>query len=485
MAVSAVNQIASGGAPDFLVQDVPVLSSAPALSITQPRIYYGLLGTNYVLVNTKDPEFDYPGAGGHDVYQSYAGKGGIPVGSFLNRLALMARFGDIRFFTSSAITSGSKVILYDNIRARLQAAAPFLTFDSNPYMVIADGRLYWIADAYTTTNLMPYSQPINGINYIRNSVKVVIDAYNGTMDFYVFDPSDPLIRTYEKIFPGMFKPSSDMPASLRAHVRYPEDYFQIQAQVFASYHVTDPGLLYNRGNQWAIPNNVSITGSSQMSPYYTIMRLPGQTREEFVLILPYTPNGRTNMIAWLGAQSDQPNYGKAISFQFPSSMTVYGPAQVEAAVNQNPTISAQRTLWGQQGSSVIFGNLLTIPIENSAALRAAAVPRVAHDPAAPDPACHRLLPLALGDAQSADGAAAERGHGADAGRRADGHLRRHGAAGDRASEQQRTPTPSHAAAHDRAERQAESAAHRPGEQSVCRRSGRPASRQPHRVRQAD
>ena len=363
VALSAVNQIASGGAPDFLVQDVPMISSAPTLTVTQPRIYYGLLGTNYVLVNTKDKEFDYPGPSG-DVYTSYTGKGGIPVSSFFNRLALTARFGDIRFFTSSAITSGSKVILYDNIAARLKAAAPFLTFDSDPYMVIANGKLYWIADAYTTTDLLPYSQPHNGINYIRNSVKVVIDAYNGSMTFYVFDPKDPLIRTYEKIFPGMFKPSSDMPASLRAHIRYPEDYFNIQAQVFATYHVTNPGLLYNKGQQWDIPNNVSISGTSQMNPYYTIMRLPGQTKEEFVLIIPFTPNGRTNMIAWLGAQSDQPNYGRAVSFQFPSSLTVYGPAQVEAAVNQDPTISSQRTLWGQQGSTVIFGNLLTIPIQN-------------------------------------------------------------------------------------------------------------------------
>ena len=364
VALSAVNQVASGGAPDFLVQDVPMISSAPTLAISQPRIYYGLLGSNYVLVKTKDQEFDYPGPGG-DVYTSYTGKGGIPVGSFLNRLAFAVRFSDIRFFTSSAITSGSKVILYNNIKARLRAAAPFLSFDSNPYMVIADGKLYWIADAYTTTNRMPYSQPNNGINYIRNSVKVVIAAYSGTMDFYVFDPQDPLIRTYEKIFPGMFKPAGQMPAGLRAHVRYPQDYFSTQAQVFSTYHVTDPGLLYNKGNQWDIPNDVAISGSAQMSPYYTIMRLPGQTREEFVLILPYTPNGRKNMIAWLGARSDQPNYGKAVSFEFPSSLTVYGPAQVEAAVNQDPTISAQRTLWGQQGSNVIFGNLLTIPVENS------------------------------------------------------------------------------------------------------------------------
>jgi len=362
--LSAVNQVASGGAPDFLIQDVPVISSASALAITQPRIYYGLTGTNYVLVKTKNPEFDYPGPNG-DVYSTYTGTGGFPVGSLFNRLALAVRFGGISFLTSSAITHDTRAILYDNVKARLSAAAPFLKFDGNPYMVIADGKLYWVADAYTTTDRIPYSEPNGALNYIRNSVKVVVDAYNGTMSFYVFDKDDPLIRVYEKVFPGMFKPAADMPASLQQHVRYPEDFFTIQAQMFATYHVTNPSLLYNKGNQWGIPNNLSISGSAPMSPYYMIMRLPGQTREELVLVLPYVPNGRSNMIAWLGAQSDVPNYGKAVSFEFPSSLNVYGPAQVEAAINQDPTISSQRTLWGQQGSTVIFGNLLTVPIGNS------------------------------------------------------------------------------------------------------------------------
>ena len=232
-------------------------------------------------------------------------------------------------------------------------------------MVIADGKLYWIADAYTTTDRYPYSQPDGAINYIRNSVKAVIDAYNGTMTFYTFDPSDPLIRTYEKIFPDMFKAEADMPAGLREHVRYPEDFFMAQARMFTTYHVTDPAVLYSKGDQWEIPNNVSISEGAPMSPYYMIMRLPGQTHEEFVLILPYVPNSRSNMIAWLGAESDAPNYGKAVSFEFPSSLSVYGPAQVEAAINQDPAISAQRTLWGQEGSTVIFGNLLTVPISDS------------------------------------------------------------------------------------------------------------------------
>jgi uncharacterized membrane protein (UPF0182 family) len=364
VAVSAVNQVASGGAPDFLVQDVPTVSSAPSLAITQPQIYYGLLGTDYVLVKTKYQTFDYPGPNGN-VYAPYTGSGGISVNSFLNRLALTLRFGDIRFFTTSAITGSSRVIILDNIKARLAAAAPFLRLDSNPYMVIAGGQLYWIADAYTTTDRIPYSQPDGHLNYIRNSVKVVIDAYNGTMRFYVFDPRDPLIRTYARLFPGMFVPQSQMPGTLRQHVRYPEDFLRIQAQQFATYHVTDVSLLYNKGNQWEIPNNLSISGTAPQSAYYMIMRLPGKTHEEFVLILPYVPNGRANMIAWLGAQSDLPNYGRAVSFEFPSSLNVYGPAQVEAAINQDPVISAQRTLWGQQGSHVIFGNLLTVPIQNS------------------------------------------------------------------------------------------------------------------------
>jgi uncharacterized membrane protein (UPF0182 family) len=362
--VSAVNQVASGGSPDFLVQDVPLKWSTPSLAVTEPRIYYGRSGTDYLLVKTTDQEFDYPGANG-DVYTTYTGSGGIPVGSFVNKLAFMVRYGSLKFFTTSSITSDSRVIIRNKITERLAAAAPFLKFDGNPYMVIADGRLYWIADAYTTTDRYPYSQPDGTLNYIRNSVKVVIDAYNGTMSFYVFDSSDPLIQTYEKIFPGMFRPRAEMPASLSSHVRYPEDFFMSQARMFATYHVTDPAVFYSKGNQWEIPSNVSITQGVPMSPYYMIMRLPGQTHEEFVLILPYVPNSRSNMIAWLGAQSDPPDYGKAVSFEFPSSLSVYGPAQVEAAINQDPAISAQRTLWGQQGSTVVFGNLLTVPIADS------------------------------------------------------------------------------------------------------------------------
>ena len=365
VAVSAVNQVTPDGSPDFLVQDIPVTASAPSLAMAQPRVYYGELGTQYSLVKTKDPEFDYPGPGGQDVYRSYDGSGGISIGSVVNKLAFALKFGTIKFFTTSAIDGDSRIIIRNDIMDRLHTAAPFLTFDHDPYMVIADGHLFWIADAYTTTSRYPYSEPTGNLNYVRNSVKAVVDAYNGTLTFYDFGAGDPLLRTYEKIFPGMFKPSSAMPAALMQHVRYPEDYFNVQAEVFATYHVQDPGVFYNKGNQWQIPENVSISGSGRMAAYYVIMRLPGQAREEFVLILPFVPNGRPNMIGWLGAESDPPNYGKAVSFGFPSSQTVYGPAQVEAAVNQDPTISSQRTLWGQEGSRVIFGNLIIVPIEDS------------------------------------------------------------------------------------------------------------------------
>ncbi len=362
--VSAVNQVADDGSPDFLVQDVPVKSDAPVLRIDEPRIYYGLNGTDYVLVNTTNPEFDYPGAGG-DVYRSYDGSGGIPINSLFNRLAFCIRFNTLKFLTTSVFKEESRSIILNRIQERMAKAAPFLTFDRNPYMVIANGRLYWIADAYTTSNRVPYSEPISGLNYIRNSVKIIIDAYDGTMDFYTFDPEDPIVQAYDQMFPGMFKPASEMDATLRRHVRYPQGFFAVQAEMFATYHVTDPGVLYNKGDQWQIPTDVSITGAGQMNPYYMITRLPEQRREEFMLILPFTPNLRSNMVGWLGAQSDPPHYGKAVSFQFPANLNVYGPAQVEAAVNQDPTISSQRTLWGQTGSRVIFGNLIVVPIEDS------------------------------------------------------------------------------------------------------------------------
>ncbi len=364
VAMSEVNQVTSDGSPDFVVQDIPPVSSQGFEQITQPRIYYGERGTGYSLVKTKDKEFDYPGPNG-DVYTTYEGTGGIPIAPLLNRLAFSVALGTTKFFFTSAIDSQSRIIIRNDIRTRISDAAPFLTLDHDPYMVIAGGRLYWIQDAYTTTSRYPYSTPQGNLNYIRNSVKVVVDAYNGTMKFYVFDPQDPILRTYRAAYPSLFTPESQMPAALVAHLRYPEDLFNAQAEVYSTYHVNNADILYNKGDQWAIPSNVSLSGPGPMSPYYVIMRLPGAPKEEFLLMLPFVPNGRSNMISWLGARSDAPNYGKSLNYVFSKSTTVFGPSQVEATINQDPDISSQRTLWGQQGSQVIMGNLLVVPVEDS------------------------------------------------------------------------------------------------------------------------
>ncbi len=364
VAMSAVNQVTADGSPDFLVQDIPT-RAAKGLEIEQPRIYFGERGTDYSLVNTKEQEFDYPGAGG-DVYtDGYSGSGGVPISSVLNRLAFSARYGTIKFFTTSALKDDSRIIFRNDIRERVQAAAPFLGLDPDPYMVIADGRLWWVQDAYTQTSRYPYSTPQGDRNYIRNSVKIVIDAYNGSMTFYVWDEEDPLLKTWRAVYPDLFTPRSEVPEELLKHVRYPEGLFDIQAEVWATYHVDGPEVLYNKGDQWMIPENVSLTGEGPMQAYYVIMRLPGEEKDEFLLMIPYVPNGRQNMIAWLGARSDVPQYGTALNFLFSTSTTVFGPNQVESAINQDPEISAQRTLWGQQGSQVILGNLLVIPIEDS------------------------------------------------------------------------------------------------------------------------
>jgi uncharacterized membrane protein (UPF0182 family) len=363
VAMSAVNQVTNDGSPDFLVQDVPPQSVA-GLEIEQPRIYYGERGTGYSLVKTKDKEFDYPGPNG-DVYDTYKGSGGIPISPLLNRLAFSVKFGTIKFFTTSSIEDQSRIIIRNSIQPRISAAAPFLTLDQDPYMVIADGRLWWVQDAYTTTSRYPYSTPQGGVNYLRNAVKIVVDAYNGTMKYYVFDPEDPLLKTYEAAYGSLFTSKDEMPQSLLDHLRYPEDLFNVQAETYSTYHVDNADVLYNKGDQWGIPDNVSLSGAGRMDAYYVIMKLPGAPKEEFLLMLPFVPNGRQNMISWLGARSDLPDYGKSLNYVFSKSYTVFGPSQVEATINQDPDISAQRTLWGQQGSQVIMGNLLVVPIEDS------------------------------------------------------------------------------------------------------------------------
>ena len=362
VAMSAVNQVTRDGSPDFLIQDVPPQSVA-GLEIQQPRIYYGERGTEYTLVKTAEQEFDYPGKSG-DVFRQYTGSGGIRISPLLTRLAFSAQFGTIKFFTTSAITGESRVIIRNSITDRILAAAPFLRLDGDPYMVVAGGKLWWIVDAYTVTDRYPYATPEGGINYIRNSVKIVIDAYNGEMKYYVFDDRDPMLTAYREAFPALFTPGTEMPAELVSHVRYPEGIFRTQSIIYATYHVDSPDVLYNKGDQWAIPGDAAQGGEGMMPALYVIMQLPGEANVEFLEMLPFVPNGRQNMISWLGARSDAPNYGKIVNIRFSQSATVIGPDQVEGFINQDPEIAAQRTLWNQQGSEVVMGNLLVVPIED-------------------------------------------------------------------------------------------------------------------------
>ena len=256
-------------------------------------------------------------------------------------------------------------MFYRSVPQRLSHIAPFLTFDRDPYLVLADGRLFWIVDAYTTSAAYPYSQSAGGINYIRNSVKAVVDAYTGATKLYVIDPSDPIVRTYAQVFPGLFQPFSGMPPSLVAHLRYPVDLFLVQAQIYDTYHMTDPRVFYNREDVWATPNELFAGTEQPLDPYYVNLHLDPAVGDEFALILPFTPSGKDNMVAWMAGRSDAPNYGRLLVYRFPKDRTVFGPMQIEARINQDPNISAQLTLWNQQGSRVIRGNLLVVPIADA------------------------------------------------------------------------------------------------------------------------
>ena len=369
LVMSPVNEIAENGMPNLIVQNIP--PSSKVLSIKRPEIYYGEQTGQYVLVNTKTKEFDYP-SGSQDVYTSYHGTGGVRLSNIFRRLVYAWKLSDINILLTGYLTSESRLMFNRIITDRDNTIAPFLSYDSDPYLVVGkDGKLYWIHDAYTTSSMFPYSQPFygglnyGGINYIRNSVKVVTDAYNGTVSYYVDDPSDPLIRTYEKIFPGMFKPISEMPAFLRAHIRYPTDLFRIQADMFRTFHMTNPQVFYNQEDLWSLPNEVYHQQEQQMLPYYIIMRLPGTKKEEFILMVPFTPSNKNNMVGWLCARCDGSNYGQLLEYRLSKRKLIYGPLQIDARINQKPDISSELTLWNQMGSSVIRGNLLVIPIEHS------------------------------------------------------------------------------------------------------------------------
>lgn len=364
LTLGPVNQVTGEGLPVLFVENMPP-ETREGLRIDEPRLYFGELSNDYVIVQTKTPEFDYP-KGDDNAYTEYAGKSGVSLGSVWRRLAFALRFGSYQILFSDAIGPNSRILYNRNIRDRVRTLAPFLTFDRDPYPVLVNGRIDWIYDAYTTSSLYPYSAMSDtGVNYIRNAFKFVIDAYDGTTTIYLSDPSDPIAETFAKIFPGTFKPMSAMPPELREHVRYPEDIFSIQAAMFATYHMTQPSVFYNREDQWDIPTVAEGPEARPMEPYYTIMRLPGENDAEFIQMLPFTPRRRDNLAAWLAARSDGAHYGTLRVFTFPKQKLVYGPRQVAARINQDQTISPQITLWNQQGSEVIWGTLMVIPIQES------------------------------------------------------------------------------------------------------------------------
>jgi uncharacterized protein len=365
LVVGPVNRISPEGLPEFFVKDIPP-GAAGFPEIRRPEMYYGETSNEYVFVRTRSQELDYP-SGDQNVYTRYEGRGGIAVNGFLRKLAFAVRFGEIKVLLSDDLVSESRIMIYREIGQRVRQAAPFLRFDRDPYLVVTnDGRLVWMIDAYTTSERYPYSEPVRGLgNYIRNSVKATVDAFHGTVTYYVADPEDPVVRTYAKAFPGLLRPLAEMPQDLQAHIRYPEDLFSVQAKMYATYHMVDPQVFYNKEDLWTIPRRQQEGRDREMEPYYTIMRLPGEAKEEFVLLSAFNPSRRDNMIAVMAARSDGPHYGRVIVYNFPKQKLVYGPRQIDARIDQDPFISQQLSLWNQQGSRVLRGSLLAIPIEQS------------------------------------------------------------------------------------------------------------------------
>ena len=383
LVMSPVNVVTPEGLPELFIRDIPPVSEVN-LEVTQPRIYYGEQTDHYIFTGMSTEEFDYP-VGDDNASNRYAGVGGVPISSIWHRLAYAYDFGSIKTLISNYFTENSRILYHRRIKERVSKVAPFLRLDSNPYTSLVDGKLKWIIEGYTVSDRYPYSEPVSGINnaaailqqndneqivgggfnYVRNSVKVVVDAYDGTMQFYVVDDSDPLLATYRKIFPNLFEPSDAVPPQIRSHFRYPFDLFEVQAQMYLSYHMSDAEVFYNQEDLWRFPTE-NYQGNEQLvEPYYIIMRLPEAEREEFVLILPFTPVNKDNMVAWIAARSDGEKYGEKLLYEFPKQKLVYGTSQIEARINQDTEISQQLTLWNQQGSQVIRGNLLVIPIEQS------------------------------------------------------------------------------------------------------------------------
>ena len=364
-----VTEFADDGKPEFVLQDVPPTGKIP---VTRPEVYYGENTRDYVVANSGVEEFSYPTETDIPVYERYQGHGGVLVSGFLRRLAYAWKFRDLNLLISENITPGSRIQYNRNIQERVADVAPFLVMDSDPYVVVVNGGLQWIQDAYTVTSRYPYSTPFSGelgdFNYIRNSVKVVMSAYQGDLTFYVIEPTDPLVQTYQKVFPKLFTPIDEIDTrhpGLREHIRYPEGLFEAQAQQYLQYHMTDTTVFFNKEDQWSIPQEEFFSAPEMMQPYYLIMKLPDSVQEEFVLLLPFTPAERPNMVSWLAARNDGERYGELVNFVFPRGKQLDGPLQVEARIDNDPDISQQFTLWGQVGSQVLRGNLLVVPIDNT------------------------------------------------------------------------------------------------------------------------
>ncbi len=367
LVMNYVSKKGSEGLPEYIIENIPP-ESLYNLKVDQPAIYYGERMPGYRIVATEVKELDYP-KGNKNVYTSYHGKGGVPINTFWKRLLFTWTQGDINILFTGYLGPGSRIQFWRRIQERVSKIAPFLSLDSDPYLVLSGGKLYWIQDGYTISDRFPYSEPygkfFQKLNYIRNSVKVVIDAYEGSVFFYVADPQDPVLELYRKAFPGVFKEMKEMPEDLRKHLRYPEDLFNIQADMYRTYHMVDTQVFYNQEDLWAFPQEKYAGTAVQMIPYYILMRLPDTKELQYLLMTPFTPQDRDNMIAWMAAKCDSPEYGQLIVYQLPKERLTFGPIQVEAMIDQNTLISEQLSLWDQRGSRVIRGNLIVIPIEKS------------------------------------------------------------------------------------------------------------------------
>ncbi len=363
--VSPVDVVTTEGTPSFWVRDVPPVAQFDELEMNRPEIYYGELTNDYVVVNSRTPEFDYP-KGSENAQVRYQGRGGVALSNLLTRLAFAVRMGEPKLLISSELSGESRIMFNRDVVGRAARIAPFFRYENDPYLVISQGKLYWLLDAYTTSGAYPFATPVRGWgNYVRNSVKVVIDAYDGRVQFFLADPTDPMAVAYQKIFPGLLRDIDEMDPGLRQHLRYPEGLFSVQASVYASYHMNNPTVFYNQEDLWSIPQEILGASPVTMDPYYIIMRLPGSDKPEMILMQPFTPARKNNMVAWMAARMDGDNYGQLLLYSFPKSQLTYGPMQIEARIDQDAEISQLLTLWSQQGSNVSRGNLLVIPIGDS------------------------------------------------------------------------------------------------------------------------